>query len=131
MAKKKKSTTKKAKEEKAINAIGTPTAILLPARNYKFKVFTETHVLKVPRSGTYMELNGELFTEKDGDFDFLHYSEKDNSYTISIPALSKVLFATGQYPDMKDAEAFTPVAITIKDDEVEILGNLIEMVREK
>jgi len=129
MAKKK--STQKTKKREVINAIGTPTAILLPARNYKFKVFTEEHVIKVPKSGKYVELDNELFEEKDGEFDFLYYSEEDNSYTLFIPALSKVLFATHQYPDMKDAEAFTPVSITIKEDGVEIVGNLIEMVREK
>jgi len=87
MAKKK--STKKISEGKVINAIGTPTAVLLPARNYKFKVFADTHVMKVPKSGKYTELDKDLFTEKDGEFDFLRYSEEDNSYTIYIPALSK------------------------------------------
>jgi len=129
MAKKK--STKNTTKDKVINAIGTPTALMLPARNYKFKVNTDTHTMKVPKSGDYVDLDSDLFTKKDGNFDFLQYNEEDNSYTIFIPALSKVLFGTHQYPDMKDSEAFTPIAITIKGDEVEIVGNLIEMVQEK
>ena len=129
MAKKK--STKKTSKPKVISAIGTPTALLLPARNYKFKVFPETHTMTVPKEGKYVDLDGKLFAKKDGDFDFLQYSKKDKSYTIFIPALSKVLFGTNQYPDMKDSQAFTPISITVKGDEVEILGNLIEMVQEK
>jgi len=32
---------------------------------------------------------------------------------------------------MKDGEAFTPIALTVRGDEVEIIGNVIEMVQEK
>jgi hypothetical protein len=126
----KKKSTKKTSRTKVINAIGTPTALLLPARNYKFKVFTETHTMTVPKEGKYVDLDGKLFAEKDGEFDFLRYSEEDKAYTLFIPALSKVLFGTSQYPDMKDNQAFTPISITVKEDGVEILGNLIEMVQE-
>ena len=126
----KKKSTKKTSRTRVVSAIGTPTALLLPARNYKFKVFPETHTMTVPKKGKYVDLDGKLFAEKDGEFDFLQYSEKDDSYTIFIPALSKVLFGTSQYPDMKDSQAFTPISITVKGDEVEILGNLIEMVQE-
>jgi len=126
-----KKNSKQTSKRKEINAVGTPTAILLPARNYRFKVFSEKHILTVPAEGKYCDLDNELFTEKDGEFDFLQYSEEDQSFTLFIPALSKVLFATHQYPDMKDSQAFTPIAITVKGNEVQIVGNLIEMVQEK
>jgi hypothetical protein len=45
-----------------------------------------------------------------------------------MPAISKILFATSQYPDLKDNQAFTPIAMVFKRDEVEIIGNVIEMV---
>ena len=129
MAKKK--STKKTTKSKVVNAIGTPTALLLPARNYKFKVFTDMHSITVPKAGKYVDLDNELFDEKDGEFYFLRYSEEEDSYTVFIPALSKVMFANHQYPDMKDSQAFTPISITIKGDEVEIYGNLIEMVQQE
>ena len=129
MAKKK--SKKKTSKNDVVNAIGTPTALMLPARNYKFKVFSETHTITVPVKGKYSDLAPDLFVDKDDEFDFLQCSEEDESFTFFIPALSKVLFATGQYPDMKDSQAFTPISVTVKGDEVEIVGNLIEMVQEK
>jgi len=129
MAKKKSS--KKTSKNKVVSAVGTPTALMLPARNYKFKVYPEKHVLTVPAEGKYSDLDPELFDESHGEFDFLQFAEDEQSFTLFIPALSKVLFATHQYPDMKDNQAFTPIAITVKGEEVEIVGNLIEMIQEK
>ena len=120
---------KKEKKPEAVEVVGTPTAMLLPARNYKFKVYENDFVIKVPRRGSYVEFGEDVYTKEDGDFDFLQYSEDDKAYVLYIPAISKVLFATKQYPDMGELQAFTPVALIIKEDEVQIVGNLIEMLK--
>jgi hypothetical protein len=121
---------KKEQKFKFKDVVGTPTLMLLPARNYKFKVSDQEYTVVIPRKGKYVDLNSELFTEEDGEFDLMQYSKKGRCNTIYLPSLSKILFATSQYPDLKDTQAFTPIALVVKKDEVEIIGNLIEMVRE-
>lgn len=111
-------------------AIGTPTAVLLPARNYKFKVFQKDYTITIPKKGKYVDLDPDMFTEDDGEFSFMSYDNSKKHHTIYIPALSKILFATSQYPQMTDNQAFTPIALIIKKDTVDIIGNLIEMISE-
>lgn len=121
---------KKEKDESLVKVIGTPTMMLLPARNYKFKVYQKDYSIKIPRRGIYKDFDGELFSEKDGEFDILRYDEDSSSYSLYIPSISKVLFAASQYPNLKDNQAFTPLIILIKEDEIELIGNIIEMLRE-
>jgi len=109
-------------------AIGTPTAVLLPARNYKFKVFQGDFTITIPRKGKYVDLESTMFSEEDGEFNFMSYDNSKKQHTIYMPALSKILFAVSQYPHMEDNQAFTPIALVIKKDTVDIVGNLIEMI---
>lgn len=108
---------------------GTPTAMLLPARNYKFKVFEEQFTIKVPRSGKFNELAPEFYKDNKDEFDFLQYDDEHKKVFVSIPFISQVLFATAQYPDLKDNQAFVPMVLIISDADVEIVGKLIEMVQ--
>jgi len=112
------------------DVVGTPTVMMLPARNYKFRVSTQEYKITVPRQGKYVDLDSEAYTEEDGEFNLMQYSKKDGSHVVYLPSLTKVLFATSQYPDIKDTQAFTPIALIIKKDVVEIVGNLIEMIEE-
>jgi hypothetical protein len=121
---------KKEKEPTAQEVTGTPTAMMLPARNYKFKVYDQEYSVTVPREGKYTDLDDKVFTEEDGEFNLMQYSRKDKAHILYLPALTKVLFATSQYPDLEDTQAFTPIALVIKKDVVEIVGNLIEMIKE-
>ncbi len=113
------------------DVVGTPTMLLLPSRNYKFRVFEKPYSIKIPKKGKYVDLDKKAFTKEDGEFDLLQYSEQEQAHILFLPAISKVLFATNQYPDLKDAHAFTPIALVIREDEVEVLGNLIEMVQKE
>ena len=121
---------KKEQDPKFQDVVGTPTPMMLPARNYKFRVYDEEFIIAIPRKGKYVDLDDEIFTEKDGEFDLMQYSRKDKAQVVYLPTLSRVLFATAQYPDLKDTQAFTPIALVIKKDSVEIIGNLIEMIKE-
>jgi hypothetical protein len=121
---------KKEKELTAKEVVGTPTPMMLPARNYKFKVYDQEYTVTIPRHGKYVDLDDKMFTKEDGEFDLMQYSRKDKAYIMYLPTLSKVLFATSQYPDLEDTQAFTPIALVIKKDRVEIVGNLIEMIKE-
>ena len=106
-----------------VKVLGVPSALLLPAREFKFKVYHGNHVISIPRKGAYVELDPENFTEKDGDF---HFLREDTFY---LPALTKVLFACNKYPDLKDNQAFVIVGLKIIDEEtIELIGNLIEFL---
>jgi len=121
----KKKVEKKKKENKdMLKIIGTPTMMLLPARNYKFKVYPEEYEIIIPRKGFYKDLDEEMYSEEDGEFNIL-----DNDI-LYMPSISKVLFATSKYPDLKDNQAFTPIALVVEEDEVRIIGSVIEMLRE-
>jgi len=123
---------KKAKDKEkneVTEVIGTPTMLLLPARNYKFKVYERNYTITIPKKGSYIDFDNELFSEEDGSFDIMVASGKVK--TLIIPTISRVLFAASTYPDLKDNQAFTPLAIKIKKDKVEIMGNIIEMMQEK
>jgi len=121
----KKKVEKKKKENKdMLKIIGTPTMMLLPARNYKFKVYPEEYEIIIPKKGFYKDLDEEMYSEEDGEFNIL-----DND-VLYMPSISKVLFATSKYPDLKDNQAFTPIALVVEEDEVRIIGSVIEMLRE-
>ena len=124
-------TKKKEQKPEFQDVVGTPTLMLLPARNYKFRVHSQDYSVTVPRKGKYVDLDNEMFTEADGDFNIMQYSRKDKAQVVYLPDLSRVMFATSQYPDLKDTQAFTPIALVIKKDTVEIVGNVIEMKKEK
>jgi len=127
MPRKKVEKKKEQKESKVdmLKIIGTPTMMLLPARNYKFKVYPEEYNITIPRKGEYKNFDANTYTEEDGEFNIL---ANDILY---VPSLSKVLFATSQYPDLEDNQAFTPIAIIVEKDNIQIIGSVIEMLREK
>ena len=110
--------------------IGTPTMMLLPARNYTFKVFEQEHSIIIPRKGTYKDFDDKVFSEKDGDFEVMPYVEEEQANVLYLPALSKILFATGKYPRLLDDQAFIPYAMVIREDEVEVVGSIIQMLKE-
>jgi len=104
--------------------IGTPTLILLPAANYLFKVHEKEHKITIPRAGIYNELDPEMYKEEDGEFMLLD----EKSKVMYMPAISKVLFATKKYPKLKPNQLFAPLAFVFKKDEVDIIGQIVEML---
>ncbi len=127
---KKKTVKKKKSDNEFTHAAGTPTMMLLPARNYKFKVYKKEYSIIIPKTGVYADLDKDMFSKKDGEFDLLQTIEEDNEQVMYVPSLSKVLFATDQYPDLEDTQAFAPMAIIIRENEVEIIGSIIQMIKE-
>lgn len=119
-------------EKEYVKVVGTPTMLMLPARNYKFMVDTTEYVITLPRRGKYVDFDPELFTEEDGDFEILAGSEEESVESILyMPSLTKVLFGASKYPDMRENQAFTPIAIIVREDEIDIVGNVIEMLSEE
>lgn len=106
--------------------IGTPSMVLMPSRNYAFRVSKEIHVIIVPRQGTYYDLDPSFFTKEDGEFNLYD----SNSGVMFLPALSKVLFATKKYPDLENHQLFAPTSLVFKEDVVEISGYIVNMMED-
>lgn len=119
----------KKRQKTYTKVVGTPTMMMLPARNYKFQVEDSDYVITVPRKGKYVDLAPEIYTEEDGEFEiFARQDDDDLEAVLYVPSLTKVLFGVSRYPDLNDNQGFTPIAIVVKKDEVDIVGNIIEML---
>ena len=110
--------------------VGTPAMMMLPARNYTFNVHEENYSIKIPRKGSYKDLDDVFFKPEDGDFEIMSYVEEENGDVLFIPSISKVLFATTKYPKLENDQAFVPIALIVREEEVEIVGNIIQMLKE-
>lgn len=102
--------------------VGTPSLALLPAKNYYFKVYGR-YKITIPRKGDYHSIDPDFFAKEDGEFNLLD----TKNAVMYLPAISKVLFATKQYPDLASDELFAPIAIKFNDDTVDIYGQVIRM----
>lgn len=111
--------TKKGNEQ-----IGTPTMVLLPARNYKFSVTEKEFTITIPKKGNYHDVDPDFFSEDDGDFNLYDGRSK----VMYIPAISKVLFAAKKYPVLDVNQLFAPIALKFKKDKVDIIGQIITML---
>lgn len=109
---------------------GTPSMVLLPARNYYYKVIKEQHSVVLPRKGTYKDLVEEEYKDlfkTDGSFNI--YDEDSN--TLYLPSITKVLFATKQYPDLPQNHLFIPVFLVFSEEEVTVVGQIVEMLNKE
>lgn len=104
--------------------VGTPSMVLLPPRHYKFRVSEKHYKITVPRKGTYHELEPKFFAKEDGEFNLLD----EESKVMYLPAISKVLFATKQYPNLKNNQLFAPIALKFNEDTVDIYGQVIDLI---
>lgn len=102
---------------------GTPPLALFPAKNYIFKV-GENYIIRLPRKGNYHELAPEVFEEDAGEFNI--YDEETK--ILYLPSITKVLFASSQYPDLNFNQFFVPYSLKFEDDEVVIVGQVIDML---
>jgi hypothetical protein len=103
---------------------GTPPLALFPAKNYIFKISEDNYIIEIPRSGKYSELAPEIFDAAAGEFNI--YDEE--SKTFYLPSITKVLFATKQYPDLKFNQFFVPYVLKLEDNKVTIVGQVVDMM---
>jgi hypothetical protein len=102
---------------------GVPSMVLLPASVFRFTVDKEIYSIIIPKSGRYHDLAPGIFSEED-DREFNIYKEG----LVDIPAVSKVLFAVKKYPALKDTQLFAPLYIHVREDDVEIIGQVIDVL---
>ena len=103
--------------------VGTPSMVLFPPKHYYFKVMEQNYKITIPREGSYYDIDSKFFAEEDGEFDLL---SKNN--IMYLPAISKVLFATKQYPALKGNQLFAPIALKFNDCTVDIYGQVLELL---
>jgi hypothetical protein len=99
---------------------GVPTMLMLPARNYKFKVVLDECEIRIPRAGTYKDLAPDFFNEESGQFNIM------DGNVFYFPSITKVLFATGKYPDLPYNQVFAPVAAVVEESDIVIIGQVLE-----
>jgi hypothetical protein len=104
--------------------LGTPTMVMFPAKNFRFRVTKTEFKITIPRKGNYHDLAPEVFPVEDGDF--MVYDEENT--VMYLPAITKILFATNKYPELEPNQVFAPIALLINDDQVDIVGQVIEML---
>lgn len=104
--------------------VGTPTMVLLPARNYYFRVLNSKFSITIPREGTYFDLDSDFYTKEEGSFSILD----EEKMVLYMPSISKVLFGVHKYPDLAPNQLFAPAALVFNKDTVEIIGQLIEVL---
>ena len=107
--------------------VGTPTMVMFPAKNFFFRVSKNEHKITIPRKGNYSAIAPEIFTEQDGDFTV--YDEENA--VMYLPAITKILFAVGKYPDLKDNQLFAPIALLLNEETVDVIGQVIEILPPK
>lgn len=100
---------------------GLPTLSLMPLTETRFKVVDQLKII-VPREGKYRDINSDIFKEGDGSFNIL-----DNN-TLYLPSITKVLLATGRYPNLNQNQVFTPFSFEFEEDTVVIQGSILEII---
>jgi hypothetical protein len=106
---------------------GTPPMVMFPARQYTYKVAKAEHKVTIPRKGNYHAIAPDIFTEEDGDF--MVYDEENA--VMYLPSLTKIMFATETYPDLKDNQLFAPIAMVFDKDTVDVIGQIVDMIPPK
>jgi len=100
---------------------GLPAISLLPINTVRFKVLKQVMV-SIPKTGLYYKVNKEVFSEEDGEFDL--FAED----SLDIPAITKVLLATGKYPKLGGNQLFTLSYITVNDNAIELRGSILDVI---
>jgi hypothetical protein len=105
---------------------GTPPPSFFPAKNYVMQMDDEHkgHIIKLPRKGKYKDLDPEFFTEEDGEFQIV----SDEGFALNMNVLTRVMFATKQYPDLNFDQLFVPHSIVVRADEVIVIGQEVRML---
>jgi len=109
--------------------VGTPSLLLLPSRNYKFRVYDTQYSIRIPRKGHYSDFI-EMGEGLEGDFSILTYDDKEKINILYLPTIQKVMYATKQYPALKDNQALVVVALVISEEFVDVICNLIDMLED-
>lgn len=101
---------------------GLPSLSLLPLMNINFKV-VDTLRIQIPNEGNYHEIMPNVFEGEDGTFTIF----KDN--VVHLPSITKVLLATGNYPELTTNQLFVPSYFEFLEDNMVVKGDILELIR--
>lgn len=111
--------------EKIKNA-GLLSMVMRPSRDTVFLAENRVYNITIPRRGKYKDIDPDFFDESAGDFDLLN-----NENILFLPAITKVLYAAKQYPDLADNQLFVPLALTFREESVDIIGQIIDLISDE
>lgn len=103
---------------------GLPSMLMLSAVDYAFSSDSIIHTIELPIRGKYSEVGTSAFIETD---DFELFNEESRS--IDLPAVTKVMLACSKYPDLLSNQAFIPISIAICDNVLRIKGQVLSFVK--
>lgn len=110
--------------EEKMKVKGILSMLMPPAKDSVFLTETKKYyTITIPRKGKYVDIDPDFFSEKDGSFDILNDED-----TIFLPAITKVLFAKKQYPDLADNQVFVPLVLEFKEETLKIVGQVVDLI---
>ncbi len=104
--------------------IGLPTMSLLPLTNVEFSSVKDIEIT-IPRAGNYAELAPKIFKEEDGEFNLL----AEESNTLYLPSITKILLACNKYPTLEPNQLFTLHSLIFDTDSVVIVGSVLTIFK--
>ena len=100
---------------------------MFPAKNSDFFIENKKYYCAtIPRKGKYNDINPEIFEESEGTFDIL-----DDENVLDLTVITKILFASNQYPDLVDNQLFVPLTLTFGEETISIVGTIVELISGK
>jgi len=103
---------------------GTPPMVLLPAKNYVFKLNDGYFEIELPIKGTYYELDPDFFSEDSGSFVIFDEANK----IVDLAVITKVLFAVSKYPDMKFNQFLVLYTVKFEENTAILTGQILDMM---
>lgn len=113
--------------EEKIKVTGILSMLMVPARNSTFLTENKRYyTITIPRKGKYTDIDPEFFNESDGGFDILN-----DENILFLPAITKVLFAGKQYPDLADNQVFVPLTLKFREEALDIVGQIVDLISDE
>lgn len=100
---------------------GVPSLSLLPLMNVNFKIVDSLRI-QVPNKGDYHKLMPDVFDQEAGNFTVFENN------ILHLPSITKVLLATGNYPQLKNNQLFVPSHFEFLDKSIIIKGDILELI---
>lgn len=104
-----------------------PGFLLLPAREYDWELVTKVEI-RVPNEGSIRDLVAHSKVSDDVNFPGADNFTVLGDNLLLLWELTRVLFASTKYPDLKDNECLNVVALEIAGPEIVLYGEVIRSV---
>jgi hypothetical protein len=107
--------------------VGLPPMLMMAANHYPYRIIHERVKLTIPRKGSYKDIDEAFFA--DNPIGMEEFDIFDEETKVFFPSqITKVLLATKKYPSLQANEVFVPLAIIFKEETLDIIGTVFEML---